>query len=92
MLRVTRHAIERYQERVADVSDEQAEAALSSPAIQAAASFGCEYVRLATGHRVVVKDNAVVTVQPREHYQRQVGRINVGYVKRFRKRRWDASE
>ena len=51
-LHVTGHAIARYQERVANVSTETARAALSTPAIEAAAMFGARSVRLGTGHRV----------------------------------------
>ncbi|WP_288804536.1 hypothetical protein [uncultured Novosphingobium sp.] len=39
MIRVSGHAVERYQERVANVSDEAAVAALSSPFIQAPADL-----------------------------------------------------
>ena len=78
MLRVSSHAIERYQERIANVSDDEARAALSSRAIQLAASFGARFVRLATGHRVAIADNTVTTVLPPMHHKRQVHRVGLG--------------
>ena len=61
---ITRHAIARYRERVADLAEDCICAALSSPAILLAADFGAIYVRLAGGQRVVVVDHTVVTVWP----------------------------
>ncbi len=72
---ITSHAIERYQERVANVSDDEARLALASPAVRAAALFGCKYVRLATGQRIVVEDGIVKTVLPSENYRKQVRRL-----------------
>lgn len=63
-LHVTTHAIQRYQERVALVSDEKAREALSSPTIKAAAKFGARTVILGTGQRVLLRDNAVITILP----------------------------
>lgn len=77
-LHVSSHAIERYQERIANVSDDEARAALSSRAIQLAASFGARFVRLATGHRVAIADNTVTTVLPPMHHKRQVHRVGLG--------------
>lgn len=77
-LRVSSHAIERYQERIANVSDDEARAALSTRAIQLAASFGARFVRLATGHRVAIADNTVTTVLPPMHHKRQVHRVGLG--------------
>lgn len=64
MIHVTRHAIERYQERVANVSDDDAREALSTRALQVAAQFGARFVRLATGHRVLVENGCAITVLP----------------------------
>jgi hypothetical protein len=61
---VTFHAIARYQERVEPVSDDEARAALSSPFIMRAIAFGAHCVRLGTGHRVIIRDKAIVTVLP----------------------------
>lgn len=81
--RVSQHAIERYQQRVADVSEAEAEAALSTPAIKAAAAFGAEFVRLGTGHRVTLQNGVVVTVQPVAHYRKQIGRRGVAKFGKF---------
>ncbi len=78
MLRVSSHAIERYQERIANVPEAEARAALSTKAIQLAASFGARFVRLATGHRVAIVDNTVTTVLPPMHHKRQVHRVGLG--------------
>ena len=77
MIHVTLHAIQRYQERVANVPAIEAVQALTSPAIQLAAQFGAQFVRLPTGHRVVLKDHTIVTVQPPEAYRRQVRRLGL---------------
>lgn len=65
MIHVTRHAAERYLERV-DGRLTMAEAieALSSPAINRAAEFGAPFVTLGTGQRVVLDGRCVVTVLP----------------------------
>jgi hypothetical protein len=66
-LHVTRHAAERYLERVnprltmADAID-----ALSSPTIRRDAEFGAAYVRLGTGQRVALDGFVVVTVLPKD--------------------------
>lgn len=87
-LHVTAHAILRYQQRVAAVSLEQARAALSTPAIRKAAEFGATCVRLGTGHRVVIREFSVVTVQPAENYARQIKRRGLGrYGRKHRSHR-----
>jgi len=65
---ITAHAIERYRERVADVSVDEARQALLSPAVLQAAEFGAPYVRLGTGQRIVIANGAVVTVLPKDKY------------------------
>lgn len=60
--RISKHAIQRYQERVAPVTDDEAKARLSSKAIQLAATFGARCLRLGTGQRVILKGPYVVTV------------------------------
>jgi len=64
---VTAHAIERFQQRVANISREAVLAILSSPTMQVAAQFGARYVRLGTGHRVVLDGEKVITVLPADH-------------------------
>lgn len=76
--RVSHHAIERYLERVAQVSFDEAQAALSTRAIQIAAHFGARFVRLASGHRVAIADGVVVTVLPVDHFRRQIMRQGMG--------------
>lgn len=74
-LEVTLHAVERYQQRVANVSDAEARAALSCRNFQLAADFGAPFVRLGTGHRVVIEQHRVVTVLPADHPARRLRRI-----------------
>lgn len=61
---ITHHAIQRYQERVANVPEPDVIAALSTPAIEAAARFGNCNVRFAGGWRAVIIDRVVITVLP----------------------------
>ena len=63
-LHITAHAIDRYRQRVSNVSIDDARIALTSPAISRAADFGAPYVRLGTGQRIVIVDHVVVTVLP----------------------------
>ncbi|WP_293921117.1 hypothetical protein [Sphingobium sp. UBA5915] len=64
-IHVTRHAADRYRERVCDTTHDQAVAALSSATIQRAASFGARHVILSGGQRVVIQDGRVITVLPK---------------------------
>lgn len=64
MIHVTGHAIQRYQERVANVPDDEVRALLSSPKIVAAAMFGARYVRLPGNHRICIRDMAITTILP----------------------------
>jgi hypothetical protein len=61
---VTRHAMDRYRERVEDVPDGEIVARLKEPVFQRAAEFGAPFVRLPEGQRVVIRGLAVVTVTP----------------------------
>lgn len=61
---ITGHAIMRFQERVQNLPEAEVRTLLSCRAVQAAIAFGCEHVRLATGHRLVIDNGAVVTVLP----------------------------
>lgn len=63
-LHITGHAIQRYQERVENIPDDQVRAKLSTKAFTAAAAMGCTTVRLASGHRVKIKSGSIVTVLP----------------------------
>jgi len=64
MIHITAHAVLRYRQRVADVSDDQARQCMDTAAVRSAVLFGAPYVRLASGQRLVVQDGAVVTVLP----------------------------
>jgi hypothetical protein len=71
---VTRHAAERYLERVNPrLTMAEAIEALSSPTIRRAAEFGAAYVRLGTGQRVALDGFVVVTVLPRDQRVRCLG-------------------
>lgn len=65
-LTVTAHAIERYQERVAPVSDDEARDRLSGPVFDLAGAIGACAVVLTTGHRAVCEGGAIVTVLSRK--------------------------
>lgn len=87
--RVSKHAIERYCQRVEAVSHEAARKALSTETIRLGAKLGARFVRLASGHRVALENGVVVTVHEEANYRRQIRRVNLGYEKRFRKFRHD---
>ncbi|MFA6219621.1 MAG: hypothetical protein WC692_07550 [Erythrobacter sp.] len=70
---LTRHAIKRYRERVADVPAAAIWQALDCRAVRIAIEFGARYVRLGSGQRVVLEENRVVTILPRGH---QPGRLD----------------
>lgn len=59
---VTPHAIERYQQRVANVTVAEAIAALSGPAFQIIHAIGRGAVRLPSGHRAICENGVVTTV------------------------------
>lgn len=67
MIHVTNHAVLRWQERIARISAEDVRATIeaSSPAIEAAASFGAACIRLGCGAKLVLDGRTVVTVLPR---------------------------
>lgn len=61
---ITHHAIERYRERVEDVSESEVRARLSASAFKVAAEFGARFVRFARGQRAVVIEGRIVTILP----------------------------
>lgn len=63
---LTRHAIQRYRERVADVPAAAIWAALDTPAVRIAIDFGARFVRLSGGQRIVLEQNRIVTILPRD--------------------------
>lgn len=64
MIHITQHAVQRYQERVANVTDGEARAAILSHegALVCAARFGAPVVRCGEGFRIVMEGAIVVTV------------------------------
>jgi hypothetical protein len=74
MIHITAHAIQRYQQRVADLPAEAVRALIDTPAVRLAAKFAGNaeiHVTLPTGHRIIVVDATVVTVTPSSHYKRR---------------------
>lgn len=61
---VSRHAMDRYRERVADLPDCEIFAALSGPTFELAAELGAPLVKLPTGQHAVLREDTVVTVLP----------------------------
>lgn len=61
---VSRHAMNRYRERVADLPDCEIFARLSGPTFELAAELGAPMVKLPTGHHAVLRETTVVTVLP----------------------------
>jgi hypothetical protein len=61
---VTNHAVLRYQQRVAPLSQEAVREVLGAPEVQSAISAGHQYFTLPTGHRAVFKAGRVATVLP----------------------------
>lgn len=66
IVHVTWHAIERYRERVRDVSVPAARAALSGPTFIKAIEIGAPFVKLADGQHAVIVDGRVITVLPKD--------------------------
>lgn len=81
-LKVCEHAVERYCERVAKVSVDEAIAALSGPTFCCAASFGAQVVRKPGRFRAVLQFSpigaTVVTVLPDENYPAQLRPVRDG--------------
>lgn len=63
---LTHHALARYRERVADLSDGGIRAAVDTPALQCAIDFGAPYLRLPGGQRLVLDGATILTVLPKE--------------------------
>lgn len=67
MIHITAHALLRAIERIPGITTEiEARAILGVAAVELAARFGAPFVKLGTGQRVVLVDNRVVTILPRE--------------------------
>lgn len=61
---VSRHAMDRYRERVANVSDREIFEALTTPTFELAVELGAPMVKLPGGHHAVLREDTVVTVLP----------------------------
>jgi len=72
---ITAHAVQRYQERVADVPVLEAMEALSCDAVKAAIKFGAKVVKLHGGQRIIIQGQSVVTVIPHTRINRNTLRI-----------------
>jgi hypothetical protein len=81
LLHVSNHAITRAIERCGCRTTAEAQALLTGPAMQIAATIGARCVRLGTGHRVILDGATILTVLPVDNYRRQVQRQGIG---RFR--------
>jgi hypothetical protein len=73
---LTRHAIQRYRERVADVPAAAIWQALDTPAVRIAIEFGARFVRLSGGQRIVLEENRIVTILPRDRCRGSLSRQN----------------
>jgi len=63
---VSRHAMDRFRERVANLPDRQIFERLSTPIFELAVELGASAVRLPSGHRAVIKNTTVLTVLPKQ--------------------------
>lgn len=68
---ITKHAVDRYQERAFNIPEDEVRSILSTPFILCAARFGNCEVRLPTGHKAVIIDGVVVTVLPYHRFKRR---------------------
>ena len=59
--RLTDHAVDRYQQRVADIPREAIEQAINTPAFRTAMEIGAKAVILSNGCRAIIADGAIVT-------------------------------
>lgn len=63
-MHITRHAIDRYRERVIDISDDEVRQRLSGPAFDAAERIGAPAVILPSGHKAIIDEGSIVTIVP----------------------------
>jgi uncharacterized protein with PIN domain len=68
MPRISDHAVLRFLERVKGIDIEAVRAEMTSPALEAAAAFGCDTVILGTGHRMKLNGDVVATVLPKRRH------------------------
>ncbi|MGE8143067.1 hypothetical protein ACQKOE_13915 [Novosphingobium sp. NPDC080210] len=77
MIHVSQHALDRYRERIANLSDDEIRAALITPAVMTAAAIGARFVRIASGHRIALADYTITTILPPDHFRKQVLRTGL---------------
>lgn len=75
MIRVTNHAVIRFQERIANVPKADVLAALDTPAMALAEKLGACAVILSGGYRAIIQDHAVVTILPPRKRRHHANRI-----------------
>lgn len=80
MIHIYAHAIQRYQERVHPCTSAVARAEImtASRGIEAAATIGCQVVRLGSRARLILDGENVVTVYGADQIPRQLHR-SIGY-------------
>lgn len=84
-IHVTQHAVQRYQERVSNLPDEQVRASLAAnPAVRRAVNFGAPFVKLPGGQRVVLYKGRVITILPKDHYAAALDRRRDAELGHFR--------
>lgn len=76
---LTRHAIIRYQERVAALPEAEIARALDCPAVHRAIEIGAPFVRLGGGQRLVLDGPRIVTVLPRGHRPQRMSLAKVDF-------------
>ena len=82
MTHITNHALSRAMERIPGLrTEDEARSLLAGPVFDIAADFAglaeC-FVRIASGHRIVVRDHAIVTVLAADDYRATVRRMGKG--------------
>lgn len=63
---VTAHVVERYRERIKDLTDEEIWRILDAPIFHRAIALGAIAVRLPCGRRVMIRDGCLTTVVARK--------------------------
>jgi hypothetical protein len=70
-VRISSHAISRYRERVAALTEAEVRAVLDTPRIAEMIEFGAREIVLGSGHHAVVADGAIVTIRPKPFEKRR---------------------
>lgn len=78
MIPITLHALLRFRQRVADLTDEQIRTTLDVRAVHVALAIGAPFVRLPTGQRLRIRRGIIVTVLPKEYWTAAMDRRREG--------------